>query len=142
MPSRNTNIVVGIMAITACMFLCGLASLLGKYILYPPPPGPHQTHSKVVARDSDNWQVTVYADDGWFDTGIELREGDGVYVYGPVLMLLNGEEKNSMGAKQVKYKQTLKLRALGDLSPIGPLFNYQVAEVKRTVWADYFKKNR
>ena len=155
MPSRNTNIIIGVAAIAACMFVCGLASLLGKYILYPPPPGPHKTKSSVTAQDPNNWRVTVYGEDGWFDTGIELREGDGVHVsfasghapgfYETVRMQLNGEEKNCMGAKQVKYKQTLKLRVLGDGSGqlFGGLFgNYQVADVKRTVWADYFKKRR
>jgi len=41
--------------------------------------------------------------------------------------------------------QTLKLRVMGDGSGqlFGGLFgSYQVADVKRTVWADYFKKRR
>ncbi len=110
--------------------------------LYWPNETTNKTRSSTQKKSAREWQVTLYGDDGWYDTKITLKKGQWVGVsfasghapgfYESVRMQLNGKETDCRGRRSVKFDQTLKLGLAGDGSRLvfGGLFgNYVVADV-------------
>lgn len=151
--STSSKASVGIGALAAIVLVGGLIVITVRHIFYPPPPdGPKPVKSYVKQITDKQWHVYIYPDDGLFDTGIQFNDGDGIWMsyvsppspfnrFNTIRYILNGEEKRiTPGALPVRSKQTLKMRVIDDGKHMFPPFNYQLVEVNKTVWADYFKK--